>query len=133
MESKKIKRHSLPTTIGGFENLLIQMIEKRTGEDFDVFLYPQVSTCAQAWMMLLKVHRDLMKEKNLVDIVTGSKKQQKDQVNPLLPYYLKLQAELRLQFEALGLNFRLQPQKISESAKRSVDADNPMAAFLSQK
>ena len=27
------RRHSMPTTIGGYENLLISMIEKRTGAE----------------------------------------------------------------------------------------------------
>ena len=35
------RRHTMPTTIGGYENLLISMIEKRTGAEFDEFLIPQ--------------------------------------------------------------------------------------------
>ena len=117
------RRHTMPTTIGGYENLLISMIEKRTGSDFDEFLIPQVSACAQTWMMLNRVHRDLMKAKTLVDTVWGSQNQQKDEVNPLLPYYLKLQAELRLQFQALGLNWNATPSKIKEDTKRGVDTE----------
>ena len=117
------RRHTMPTTIGGYENLLISMIEKRTGSEFDEFLLPQVSACAQTWMMLNRVHRDLMKAKTLVDTVWGSQNQQKDEVNPLLPYYLKLQAELRLQFQALGLNWNATPSKIKEDTKRGVDTE----------
>ena len=117
------RRHTMPTTIGGYENLLISMIEKRTGSDFDEFLIPQVSACAQTWMMLNRVHRDLMKAKTLVDTVWGSQNQQKDEVNPLLPYYLKLQAELRLQFQALGLNWNATPSKIKEDTKKGVDTE----------
>ena len=106
------RRHTMPTTIGGYENLLIKMIEKRTGAEFDEFLLPQVSACAQTWMMLNRVHKDLMKEKSLTDLVEGSKMQYKNEVNPLLPYYLKLQAELRLQFQSLGLNWNATPSKI---------------------
>jgi hypothetical protein len=47
----------------------------------------------------------------------------------VLPYYLKLQAELRLQFEALGLNYRATPSKIKEDAKRGVDETDPMVEF----
>ena len=79
------RRHSMPTTIGGYENLLISMIEKRTGAEFDEFLLPQVSACAQCWMMLNKVHDNLMKERSLREMVLGSKDQQKNEVNPLLP------------------------------------------------
>jgi hypothetical protein len=123
------RRHSLPTTIGGFENLLIQMIEKRTAADFDMFLLPQVTACAQCWMMTNRVHRDLMKMDSLTAMVEGSKRQWSEEVHPLLPYYLKLQAELRLQFEALGLNYRATPSKIKEDAKRGVDDTDPMVEF----
>ena len=124
------RRHkSLPSTIGGYENLLIQMIEKRTGAEFDDFLTPQVITCAQCWMMLNKVHKELMKEKNLISITTGSKQQQKEEVNSLLPYYLKLQAELRLQFQSLGLNWNATPSKINEPTKKGVDESDPMTQF----
>ena len=117
------RRHSMPTTIGGYENLLISMIEKRTGAEFDEFLIPQVSACAQTWMMMNRVYRDLMKEKKLISTVLGSQMQQKEDVNPLLPYYLKLQAELRLQFQALGLNWNSTPSKIKEDVKKGVDTE----------
>lgn len=123
------RRHSLPKTIGGYENTLIEMIEKRTGAKFDIFLTPQVQTCAQCWMMLNKVHRELMDKKSLTDIVEGSKGQMKEDVNPLLAYYLKLQAELRLQFQALGLNWNATPSKIVENTKKGVDESDPMAEF----
>ena len=126
------RRHkTLPTTIGGYENLLIEMIEKRTGTEFDVFLTPQVTTCAQCWMMLSKVHKSLMKEKNLISTGHGSKGQQVENANPLLPYYLKLQAELRLQFQSLGLNWNATPSKIMEPTKKGVDESDPMAQFYS--
>ena len=123
------RKHRLPTTIGGYENLLIEMIEQRTSSKFDDFLLPQVCACAQTWMMVNKVHKELMAEKNLVESVTGSKQQQKYEVNVLLPHYLKLQAELRLQFEALGLNYRSTPSKIKEDAKKGVDKNDPMMEY----
>ena len=113
----------MPTTIGGYENLLISMIEKRTGAEFDEYLMGQVSACAECWMMERRVHRDLMKQKTLVDMVYGSKNQQKDEVNPLLPYYLKLHAELRLQFQSLGLNWNATPSKIKEDTKKGANAE----------
>lgn len=128
-KATKARRHSLPTTIGGYENLLIKMVEKRTAAEFDIFLLPQVQTCAQCWMMLTRVHRDLMKANSLTDTVEGSKGQFKEEVNPLLSYYLKLQAELRLQFQSLGLNWNATPSKISESTKKGVDDTDPMVQF----
>ena len=124
------RRHTMPTTIGGYENLVISMIEKRTGAEFDEFLSPQVSACAQTWMMMNRVYRDLMKAKTLVDTVMGSMTQQKDQVNPLLPYYLKLQAELRLQFQALGLNWNSTPSKIKEDTRKGVETENDRLSNL---
>lgn len=129
-EASAARKHSLPTTLGGYENLLIKMICKRTCSEFDEFLLPQVCTCAQTWMMLNKVHKALMDEKNLVDLATGSKKQQVEKVNPLLAYYLKLQAELRLQFEALGLNYRVTPSKITDTTKKGVDENDPLVEFF---
>lgn len=127
--ASEARRHSMPTTIGGYENLLIKMIEKRTCSEFDEFLLPQVCACAQTWMMLNKVHRELMSTKNLSDMATGSKRQQIEKVNPLLPYYLKLQAELRLQFEAIGLNYRTTPSKINEPTNKGVDESDPMMEY----
>lgn len=109
------------------------MIEQRTSAEFDEFLFPQVTACAQTWMVMNRVYKDLMKEKTLIDMVIGSKDQQKNEVNPLLPYYLKLQAELRLQFEALGLNYRATPSKIKEDTKKGVDEDDPMVQFYNKK
>ena len=105
------------------------MIEHRTSSKFDDFLLPQVCACAQTWMMVNKVHKELMDEQRLVSLVQGSKQQQKSEVNVLLPHYLKLQAELRLQFEALGLNYRSTPSKIKEDASKGVDKNDPMMAY----
>ena len=129
-KATEARRHKMPTTLGGYENLLISMIEKRTNDVFDEYLLPQVSACAQTWMMLNRVHRDLMKEKSLIDPVTGSMGQAKYEVNVLLPYYLKLQAELRLQFQSLGLNWNATPSKIREDTKRGVDATDPLAKMM---
>ena len=124
------RRHAMPKTIGGYENLLITMIEKRTNSEFDEFLLPQVSATAQTWMMMNRVHKDLMQESSLVGFVQGSMMQQKQEVNPLLPYYLKLQAELRLQFQALGLNWNTTPSKIKEDTKKGVDDNDPFTQVM---
>lgn len=122
----------MPRTISGYEDLLISMIEKRTNSEFDEYLLPQVSACAQTWMMLNRVHKDLMAEKSLIDQVNGSMGQSKYEVNALLPYYLKLQAELRLQFQSLGLNWNATPSKIKEDTKRGVDTTDPMAKMMAE-
>lgn len=122
-------RHRLPTTVEGYEELLIEKIKERTQAEFDEFLLPQVSACAQTWAMTAKIHKTLIDAKNLTSIVTGSTGQQKEDVNPLLPYYLKLQAELRLQLEALGLNYKATPSKIKEDTHKGVDKSDKMAEF----
>ena len=127
------RRHAMPTTIGGYENLLIRMIEARTGAEFDEFLLPQVSACAQTWMMMNRVHRDLMKERSLIDTTISTNNQQKYDVNPLLPYYLKLQAELRLQFVALGLNYSATPSKIRDDTKKGVDETDPLVQYYKER
>lgn len=126
-KSKKLK---MPRTQSGYEDLLVEMIEARTGAAFDTFLTPQVAACAQTWTMMNRVYKDLMKQKRLTDMTIGSQMQQKEEVNPLLPYYLKLQAELRLQFEALGLNYRATPKKITENTKRGGEEQNKLMDLL---
>ena len=111
--------------------MLIRMIEKRTGAEFDEFLLPQVQTTAQCWMMTNRVHKELMKERDFIRLVDGSMGQQKQEVNPLLPYYLKLQGELRLQFEALGLNYRATPSKITENTKQGGEEHDKLKELLS--
>lgn len=123
------KKHRLPTTVEGYEDLLIEKIKERTKSEFDEFLLPQVSACAQTWAMTDKIHKTLMAAKNLTSVLTGSTGQQKEDVNPLLPYYLKLQAELRLQLEALGLNYKATPSKIKEDTHKGVDKSDKMAEF----
>ena len=132
MTTEKKRRITMPRTITGYEDLLISMIEKRTNSEFDEYLLPQVSACAQTWMMLNRVHKDLMAEKSLIDQVSGSMGQSKYEVNALLPYYLKLQAELRLQFQSLGLNWNATPSKIKEDTKRGVDTTDPMAKMMAE-
>ena len=132
MTTDKKRRITMPRTITGYEELLISMIEKRTNSEFDEYLLPQVSACAQTWMMLNRVHKDLMAETSLIDQVSGSMGQSKYEVNALLPYYLKLQAELRLQFQSLGLNWNATPSKIKEDTKRGVDTTDPMAKMMAE-
>lgn len=116
--------------LADYEKMLVAMIERRTGADFDEFLRPQVLSCSQTWQMLNRIHNDLMAEVSLIDSTVGSRKQQKYDVNPLLPYYLKLQAELRLQFQALGLNYAATPSKIKEDTRKGVDTESDAMAQL---
>lgn len=116
-------------TAKSYETELKKMIESRTGSDFEAWLLPQVRATAANMVMIDKVQAELIDADKLVTMKTGSMKQAISEVNPLMPYYLKLLAELRLQYEALGLNYRATPSKITESAKQGNGNDDPMAEY----
>ena len=96
-------------TAHAYELELRQMIKHRTGADMEPWLLPQVRTTAMNLVMLDKIQEELEEEKDLVSLVTGSMAQMKNEVNPLLSYYDKLQRTLLMQFEALGLNYKTTP------------------------
>lgn len=119
-------------TAHSYELELRKMIEARTGAPCEVWLYPQIRSAAMNMEMLDKVHTTLIQSDKLVKLVIGSKDQMKNEVDPLLPYYLKLQAELRLQYQALGLNFTSTPSKITEPTRKGLEDDDPMAEYYRQ-
>ena len=82
--------------------------------------------------MLDKIQAELENEKDLVTLVAGSMAQMKNEVNPLLPYYDKLQRTLLMQFEALGLNYKTTPSKVKEDTKKGVDEKDPMARMMQE-
>lgn len=129
------KRRKMPKTISEYEDLLIEMIEKRTKQEFNIFLTPQVTSCAQCWKMMNKVYDDLIKEKSLTSFKEGSQGQQKEEVNPLLPYYIKLQAEFRNQLQSLGLNMNTTASKFNANpgakTKGSSGDDDALIGFYS--
>lgn len=116
-----------------YELELRRMIKERTGAPCELWLYPQVRAAASNMVMLDKVEQELLDAKELTNTVDGSTGQKKKEVNPLMPYYLKLQAELRLQYEALGLNYRTTPSKVIEDTKKGVDDSDPMRSYYEGK
>ena len=110
-------------TAHAYELELRQMIKHRTGADMEPWLLPQVRATAGNMVMLDKIQEELEAEKNLVSLVAGSMAQMKNEVNPLLPYYDKLQRTLLMQFEALGLNYSTTPSKVKEDTKKGVDTE----------
>lgn len=111
-----------------YYNTLVSMIEKRTGAEFDVFLTPNVEAAAKCWQMTDKLHEELMGG-NLTSIEVGSMGQPKTIINPLLPVYNQMHRTLLEHFEALGLNFRATPSKMTENTRRGVDETDPMVDF----
>ena len=110
-------------TAHAYELELRKMIKSRTGADMEAWLLPQVRATASNMVMLDKVQAELEGTKSLVMLTSGSMKQKKNEVSPLLPYYDKMQRTLMLQFEAIGLNYKTTPSKVKEDTKRGVDTE----------
>ena len=110
-------------TAHAYELELRKMIKSRTGADMEAWLLPQVRATAANMVMLDKVQQELLDTDDLVKPMPGSMSQIKNEVNPLLPYYDKMQRTLMLQFEAIGLNYKITPSKVKEDTKKGVDTE----------
>ena len=109
---------------------LKRMIKQRTGAECEPWLIPQVRATAQTLVLLDKVTAEIEAADDLVQLVPGSQGQMKTEVNPLLPYFDKLQARLLLQYEALGLNYNTTPRKVTENTKRGGEETDRLGARL---
>ena len=56
--------------------------------------------------------------------------QNKNDLNPLLAPYDKMQRTLLMQFEALGLNYSTTPSKVKEDTKKGMDERDPLAKMM---
>lgn len=121
--AKKKSAHS-------YELELRKMIKSRTGADMEPWLLPQVRATAANMVLLDKIQAELENEKSLVSLVSGSMAQMKNEVNPLVPYYDKIQRTLLMQFEALGLNYKTTPSKVKEPAKKGPDEKDPLVKMM---
>lgn len=115
-----------------YENELKQMIRERTKAECEAWLMPQIRATAMNMVMLDKVQAELMKSNSLTVMAVGSMGQMKSEANPLMPHYKELQRTLTLQFEALGLNYRTNPQRVKEPAATGVDEADPMVKFYAE-
>lgn len=121
--AKKKSAHS-------YELELRKMIKSRTGADMEPWLLPQVRATAANMVLLDKIQAELENETSLVSLVSGSMAQMKNEVNPLVPYYDKIQRTLLMQFEALGLNYKTTPSKVKEPAKKVPDEKDPLVKMM---
>ena len=120
-------------TAHAYELELRKMIKSRTGADMEPWLLPQVRATAANMAMLDKVQQELLDTDDLVKPMPGSMSQIKNEVNPLLPYYDKMQRTLMLQFEAIGLNYKTTPSKVKEDTKKGVDTEKDgLSSLLTQ-
>ena len=110
-------------TAHAYELELRKMIKSRTGAKMEEWLLPQVRVTAMNEVMLDKVQDELEEKESLVELVSGSMAQMKNEVSPLLPYYDKMQRTLLMQFQALGLNYNTTPSKVKDDAKKGVDTE----------
>ena len=106
------------------------MIKARTGQECEVWLNPQIRTTASNLVILDKVQAEIERCSNLVIAVNGSTGQVKNEVNPLIPYYDKMQRTLMMQFEALGLNYKTTPSKVKEDTKKGVDENDGLVNIM---
>jgi hypothetical protein len=120
-------------TAHAYELELRKMIKSRTGADMEPWLLPQVRATASNMVMLDKVQAELEDTNKFVTMMPGSTAQLKNEVNPLLPYYDKMQRTLMLQFEAIGLNYKTTPSKVKEDTKKGIDEEDPMAKYYKGK
>lgn len=109
-----------------YELELRRLIKERTGEECALWIIPQVRATALNLALLDKMHETIMSDE-LTTLTVGSTGQQKNELNPLLPQYDKMQRTLLQQFQALGLNYNATPGKMTESTKRGIEDDDPMA------
>lgn len=119
-------------TTSTYETELKSMIKHRTGADMEPWLMPQVRATAMNMTMLDKMQQEILEASRLVALQPGSMGQMKNEVNPLLPHYDKLQRTLLMQFEALGLNYSTTPSKVKEDTRKGVDEKDPLARMMQE-
>lgn len=117
-------------TSHSYELELKKMIKARTGADCEPWLLPQVRATANNEVILDKIHQEIDESTRLVMMVPGSKGQTKSEINPLLVQYDKMQRTLMLQLEALGLNYKTTPSKVTENTKKGGDKQDKLTALL---
>lgn len=108
---------------------LKQLIEERTGKACDPWLYPQIRSTARNEKLLDKM-QDELENGDLVQMTVGSTGQQKNELNPLVAMYDKVQRTLLAQFEALGLNYNSTPRKITDNTKQGGSEQDTLKSLL---
>lgn len=112
-----------------YEEELKGMIQSKTGQPMEPWLYAQMRATAMNMAILDKLQDQLLKEKAFVTYVDGSMGQKKSEVNPLLPHYDKAQRTFMDQLEALGLNYCARQNK---NGKNNKDDEDPFVNALNE-
>ena len=136
-KSKDKKIQELRSSVQQYIKELQDMIQKRTGKPFELWLMPQLRATAQNMVLLDRIQEAIALEDDLTTSMTGSMGQQKIDVNPLLLQSDKCQRTLLQQFEALGLNYNTAKGKVATNGSGAADNpaanDDPVLAALLQK
>lgn len=115
-----------------YESKLRQMImQRRKVDEVEAWLEAAITASAMNWMMLEKLHEELMKGE-LISFESGSQGQHKKIANPLLVAYKECQRSHILNMEALGLNYKIQPAKMREKVSNAPDEDDPLIKFYKE-
>jgi hypothetical protein len=107
-----------------YESELEKRILARVGE-VEEFLRPQIEVTAKHQMLLDKFFDELMAG-DLTMLEVGSMGQSKMVINPLVAQYEKMHRSVTADLEALGLNYRTTPSKVTESTKKGLDEEDPL-------
>ena len=116
--------------LNDYENQLRKMIiQRRNITDVEPWLEAQLEAAAMNWQMVAKLHEELCKGQ-MLSYENGSSGQTKAVANPLLTMYKEMQRTHIMHMEALGLNFKTLPAKMTESGARGgVDVDDPLIEY----
>lgn len=116
--------------LGYYEKRLREMVkERRQIEDVEPWLDAQIEGAAMNWQMMVSLHDEISKGE-LISYENGSMGQTKAIVNPLLAMYRDLQRNHTMNLEALGLNFKTLPKKMTEPTSKGADKNDPLMQFL---
>lgn len=113
-----------------YEKRLREMVkERRQIDNVEPWLEAQIEGAAMNWQMMVNLHDEIGKGQ-LVSYANGSAGQTKTIIHPLLAMYRDLQRNHAMNLEALGLNFKTMPSKMTESATKGGDKHDSLMALL---
>lgn len=113
-----------------YEKRLRSMItERRAIKEVEPWLEAQIEGTAMNWQMMVNLHDEISKGQ-LVSYANGSAGQTKTIIHPLLAMYRDLQRNHTMNLEALGLNFKTLPKKMTESTSKGAEKDDPLIRYL---
>lgn len=95
---------------------------------YDPKLDPQIKLAERLEKMVKKLQDELDKSDLLIVEINASGTE-KTVVNPIVPLLQKYESQLQGAYEALGLNYNINPQKIHE-AKREDDAEDGFSKLM---